>query len=162
MPIVRCCQSNGWEDGMYQHTFKKGFLWGGAMAANQCEGAWREDGKGVNVADVSRGLLKAPSLVWNDTTQKWEPALDGFYPSHEAIDFYHRFEADLDLMAELGLRALRTSISWARIFPAGDEDEPNEAGLAYYDRLFDAMLARGIQPVVSLSHYETPPERLAS
>ena len=141
---------------MYQDTFKEGFLWGGAMAANQCEGAWREGGKGLNLTDVSRGLLRRPALAWNEAAQKWEPQLDGYFPSHEAIDFYHRYEDDLDLMQELGLKALRTSISWARIFPKGDEEEPCEEGLAYYERLFDAMKARGIEPVVSLSHYETP------
>ena len=141
---------------MYQDTFKEGFLWGGAMAANQCEGAWREGGKGLNLTDVSRGLLRPPALAWNEAAQKWEPQLDGYFPCHEAIDFYHRYEDDLDLMQELGLKALRTSISWARIFPKGDEEEPCEEGLAYYERLFDAMKARGIEPVVSLSHYETP------
>ena len=139
-----------------QGRFPQGFLWGGAIAANQAEGAYLEDGMGLNVTDVSQGLLRTPSLVWNEQTHKWEPKFEGLYPSHEAIDFYHRFEEDLNLMAELGLKAFRTSISWARIFPNGDEDEPNEAGLAYYDRLFDAMRKRGIEPVVTMSHYETP------
>ena len=85
-----------------RHHFPTGFRWGGAFAAHQMEGAWREGGKGVNVTDVSRGLLKAPSLVWNETTQKWEPALDGYFPSHEAIDLYHRFEGTSTSWPSLG------------------------------------------------------------
>ncbi len=139
---------------MYQDTFKEGFLWGGAVAANQCEGAYLEDGKGLNVTDVSAGLLRMPHMRWNGT--KWEADLDGYFPSHEAIDFYHRYAEDISLMGEMGFKAFRTSISWARIFPNGDETEPNEAGLQFYDRLFDEMHKNGIEPVVTLSHYETP------
>lgn len=129
--------------------FPKNFLWGGAIAANQAEGGWNADGKGVSICDVTRGGLHSGKL--DDAV---DPTL--YYPSHEAIDFYHRFEGDLDLFAEMGFKALRTSINWTRIFPNGDDAEPNEAGLAFYDRLFDAMVKRGIAPVVTLSHYETP------
>lgn len=139
---------------MYQDTFKDGFLWGGAVAANQCEGAYREDGKGLTVTDVSAGLLCDPHMKWNGA--KWEADLDGYFPSHEAIDFYHHYTEDLSLMKEMGFQAFRTSIAWARIFPNGDESEPNEAGLRFYDRLFDEMIQNGIEPVVTLSHYETP------
>lgn len=139
---------------MYQDTFKDGFLWGGAVAANQCEGAYLEDGKGLNVTDVSTGLLRPPHMKWNGT--EWEADLNGHFPSHEAIDFYHHYAEDMAFMGEMGFKAFRTSISWARIFPNGDEAEPNEAGLQFYDRLFDEMKKNGIEPVVTLSHYETP------
>lgn len=139
----------------------KGFLWGGAVAANQCEGAWLEDGKLPNCTDVLVGIIKdknEPSVVWNEEKHRWDMALsqEKTYLSHEAIDFYHRYKEDLELMSEMGFQAFRTSISWARIFPRGDEEEPNEAGLQYYDELFAEMLRLGMEPVVTLSHYETP------
>ncbi len=138
-----------------ESAFPEDFFWGGAVAANQCEGAFLENGKGWNVTDVSRGLLKEPALVFTDG--KWTVDTSaGELPSHQAIDFYHRYEEDLDLMQEMGFKMFRTSISWARIFPNGDESEPNEEGLQYYDDLFDAMHERGIEPFITLSHYETP------
>ena len=128
-------------------TFKKDFLWGGAIAANQAEGAYLEDGKGINVTDVSRGLVYEPD----------EKVIDGkFYPTHEAIDFYHTYKEDLKLMSGMGFNCFRTSISWARIFPHGDENEPNEAGLKFYDDLFNEMNELGMEPIVTISHYETP------
>ena len=99
--------------------FSKDFLWGGAVAANQCEGAWLEDGKEPNVTDIMVGIgSKDPGLKWNDTTNKWEMALDPnkVYLSHEAIDFYHRYNEDLELMAGMGFNCFRTSIAWGRIF----------------------------------------------
>src|SRR5699024_914961 len=123
--------------------FPENFLWGGAVAANQCEGAWLEDGKLPNVTDTLIGILsKNPSVKWDEEKQIWEIALDEDkdYLSHIAVDFYHRFEEDLKLMSEMGLKAFRTSISWSRIFPRGDEDTPNEAGLLFYDRMIDTML----------------------
>lgn len=140
----------------YINTFPQNFLWGGAVAANQCEGAFREGGKKLNVTDVSKGLLKEPSMRWNEAIQKWEPVMEGMFPSHEAIDFYHRYKDDLALMGEMGFKAFRTSISWGRIFPDGDETEPSEEGLRFYDDLFDEMHKNGIEPVVTMSHYETP------
>ena len=140
-------------------VFPKGFLWGGAVAANQCEGAWLEDGKLPNVTDIVVGInAKEAGIKWNDETGKWELALDPdkVYLSHEGIDFYHRYKEDLALMAGMGFNAFRTSISWGRIFPKGYEDEPNEAGLKFYDDLFDEMLKLGMEPVITLSHYETP------
>ncbi|WP_294578422.1 glycoside hydrolase family 1 protein [uncultured Thomasclavelia sp.] len=139
--------------------FSKDFLWGGAVAANQCEGAWLEDGKEPNVTDIMVGIgSKDPGLKWNETTNKWEMALDKnkVYLSHEAIDFYHRYEEDLELMAGMGFNCFRTSIAWGRIFPNGDETTPNEAGLKFYDRLIDKMLELKMEPVITLSHYETP------
>jgi 6-phospho-beta-glucosidase len=134
---------------MTEPRFPSGFLWGGAIAANQAEGAWDEDGKGVALPDVIRG-----GIVAGVADQEVDPAK--YYASHEAIDFYHRYPEDLALFGEMGFKCLRTSISWSRIFPNGDETEPNEAGLAFYDRLFDEMRANGMEPVVTLSHYETP------
>lgn len=130
---------------------QQNFLWGGAIAAHQVEGAVREDGKGLSVSDVlTRGSRDTPRRI-TDGIEDCE-----VYPTHSAIDFYHHYQADLDLFEELGFRALRTSVAWTRIYPNGDEDEPNEAGLRFYDDLFDAMLSRGIEPVVTLSHFEMP------
>ena len=139
-------------------VFPKNFLWGGAVAANQLEGAYLTDGKKLNVTDVMVGLMNPPDLKWNPDTQKWEPDFkeDKVYLSHEGIDFYHRYKEDLALMQGMGFNAFRTSISWGRIFPNGDEEQPNEAGLKFYDDLFDEMIARGMEPVITLSHYETP------
>lgn len=140
-------------------SFPKGFLWGGAVAANQCEGAWLEDGKEPNVTDVLVGIMsKEPGIRWNEETGKYEMALDPDkkYLSHEGIDFYHRYREDLERMAGMGFNCFRTSFAWGRIFPNGDEETPNEQGLAFYDKLIDTMLELGMEPVITLSHYETP------
>lgn len=126
--------------------FPNDFLWGGAVAANQCEGAYLEDGKGLSVQDVTRkGWHEAPTE---------EPMEDNL--KLVGIDFYHRYKEDIRLFAEMGFKVFRLSIAWARIFPQGDEQEPNEAGLAFYDAVFDECLKYGIEPLVTLSHYETP------
>ncbi|MCB2362423.1 glycoside hydrolase family 1 protein [Clostridium estertheticum] len=130
------------------NNFPENFLWGGAVAANQCEGAYLEDGKGLNLIDVVRHRIKG------EIDDK--PIEGMYYPSHKAIDFYHRFKGDLALMAEMGFKCFRTSISWGRIFPNGDETEPNEKGLEFYDKLFDEMISLGMQPIVTISHYEMP------
>lgn len=128
------------------------FLWGGAVAAHQVEGNWQADGKGVSIADVMAAASREqPQRVVTDTVQD-----DKVYPNHWGIDFYKTYPQDIKLFAELGLKAFRTSIAWTRIFPNGDEDEPNAAGLRYYDDLFDQLLANGIEPVVTLSHFEMP------
>lgn len=140
-------------------SFPKNFLWGGAVAANQLEGAWLEDGKQPNVTDVLVGIgSKEPGIKWNLESQKYEMALDPNkkYLSHEAIDFYHRHADDLKLMSGMGFNCFRTSIAWGRIFPNGDETEPNEKGLAFYDQLFKEMKDLGMEPVITMSHYETP------
>lgn len=133
-------------------AFKNGFLWGGAVAANQLEGAYNVDGKGLSIADVLRGgNVNTPRVIDENGP------IEGMnYPSWEAIDFYHRFEGDIELFAQMGFKCFRTSIAWSRIFPQGDESEPNEAGLAFYDRLFDCMLKHNIVPVITLSHFEMP------
>ncbi len=131
--------------------FPAGFLWGGACAANQFEGAWDVDGKGPSVADMcTSGSLLSPKWV----TTAIRP--DRLYPSHEAIDFYHHYEEDIALFAEMGFKIFRTSINWTRIFPKGWEEEPNEKGLEFYDRVFDCCKKHGIEPLVTLSHYELP------
>ena len=140
-------------------SFPKDFLWGGAIAANQYEGAWLEDGKQPNVTDVLVGIMsKDPGIQWNEDKKKYEMKLnsDKVYLSHDAVDGYHRYREDLKLMKGMGFNSFRTSIAWGRIFPNGDELEPNEAGLAYYDDMFACMNELGMEPVITLSHYETP------
>ena len=132
-------------------TLPKNFMWGGATAANQLEGAWDLDGKGPAVPDMcTNGTVNRPKRI----TTTIEP--DTLYPSHEAIDFYHHYKEDIALFAEMGFNVFRLSIAWTRIFPTGMEDEPNEAGLAFYDAVFDECKKQGIEPLVTLSHYEMP------
>lgn len=126
--------------------FTEGFLWGGAVAANQCEGAYNEDGKGLSIQDVTPKGLLGPITE--------EPTKDNM--KLVAIDFYHRYKEDIKLLAEMGFKVFRTSIAWSRIFPLGDEDQPNERGLQFYDNLFDECLKYNIEPLVTISHYETP------
>lgn len=127
------------------------FLWGGAIAAHQAEGAWQAGGKGVSIADVMT------AGAHNQPRQITDGVLDGLnYPNHHGIDFYHTYPEDLKLMAEMGFNAFRTSIAWTRIFPNGDDAEPNEEGLQFYDDLFDEMHKYGIEPVVTLQHFEIP------
>ena len=129
----------------------KDFLWGGAIAANQAEGAYLEGGKGLSIMDIASAGSKEKKRGFTKGIQ------DGiYYPNHEGIDFYHRYKEDLDLCKEMGFKCFRTSIAWTRIFPKGDEGTPNEEGLKYYDSLFDAMIERGMEPVVTISHYEMP------
>ncbi|ATA23662.1 6-phospho-beta-glucosidase [Brenneria goodwinii] len=129
------------------HRFPDNFLWGGAIAANQVEGAYLTDGKGLSTSDLQ------PQGVFGEIVERREGD-SGI--KDVAIDFYHRYPQDIALFAEMGFKCLRTSIAWTRIFPQGDEETPNEAGLAFYDRLFDEMAKHHIQPLVTLSHYEMP------
>ncbi|MGT2784890.1 6-phospho-beta-glucosidase [Streptococcus merionis] len=132
-------------------TFNSDFLWGGAVAAHQIEGAWNVDGKGMSTADVlTAGTYQIPRRITDGILPSEH------YPNHEAIDFYHRYKEDLQLFHELGLKAFRTSINWTRIFPNGDDETPNEVGLQFYDSLFDECLRLGIEPVITLSHFEIP------
>ena len=135
----------------HMSILNKDFLWGGAVAAHQLEGGWNQGGKGVSVADVMTvGANNVPRRIT-------EGVLAGEnYPNHEAIDFYHRYKEDIQLFDELGINCFRTSIAWTRIFPNGDEETPNEEGLQFYDDLFDECLKYGIQPIVTLSHFEMP------
>ncbi len=131
--------------------FPKDFLWGGAVAANQCEGAWNVDGKGTSTADCITAGSLALRREYTDGIVAGK-----YYPSHDAIDLYHHYKEDIALFAEMGFKCFRTSINWTRIFPNGDEDQPNEKGLQFYEDLFKECLNYGIQPVVTISHYETP------
>ncbi|MDR1325310.1 MAG: 6-phospho-beta-glucosidase [Treponema sp.] len=138
-------------------SFPKNFLWGGAVAANQCEGAYLEDGKGLSCADVLHGGKdKMAEMADAQALRRNMEKLEGFFPSHEAIDFYHHYKEDIALMGEMGFKVFRTSIAWSRIFPNGDDAQPNEKGLAFYDSLFDECLKHGIEPLVTISHYESP------
>lgn len=128
-------------------SFPQHFLWGGAIAANQVEGAWQEGGKGMSTSDVQ------PQGIFGEVTER---APGDFGIKDVAIDFYHRYPEDIALFNEMGFTCLRVSIAWTRIFPNGDETQPNEAGLAFYDKLFDELARYQIKPMVTLSHYEMP------
>ena len=143
--------------------FKEGFLWGGAIAACQAEGAYDVDGRGLSTSDIHAydkhinrahiekeggGTLKAIKEAINDK--------ENYYPKRYGIDFYHTYKEDLAYMKEMGFKAFRTSISWSRIFPNGDEETPNEAGLKFYDNLIDEIIKDGMEPVITMSHYDIP------
>lgn len=130
---------------------RKDFLWGGAVAANQLEGGWNKGGKGVSVIDV---MTAGAHGVPREITDGIIPGKN--YPNHEAIDFYGHYKEDIKLFAEMGFKCFRTSIAWTRIFPNGDEEQPNEEGLRFYDDMFDELLKYGIEPVITLSHFEMP------
>ena len=130
---------------------RKDFLWGGAVAANQLEGGWNKGGKGVSVIDV---MTAGANGVPREITDGVIPGKN--YPNHEAIDFYGHYKEDTKLFAEMGFKCFRTSIAWTRIFPNGDDEQPNEEGLRFYDDMFDELLKYGIEPVITLSHFEMP------
>lgn len=157
--------------------FRKDFLWGGAAAGNQYEGGVQEGGKGLSSSDVmTRGSKDVPRGI----TYKLADGTGAFfrgiapdslpdgarfalvegydYPSHQAVDFYHHYKEDIQYFAELGFKTYRMSISWSRIFPTGLEEEPNEEGLRFYDAVFDECLKYGIEPMVTLHHFEVPLE----
>lgn len=139
----------------YKYSMPEGFLWGGATAANQCEGAWQADGRGMTVIDLlPHGADRMP--IATGTMKTLECDEEHFYPSHESIGFYDHYKEDIALFAEMGFKCFRMSISWTRIFPNGDEEQPNEAGLAFYDNVFDECRKYGIEPLVSLCHFDVP------
>ncbi|OOE96890.1 6-phospho-beta-glucosidase [Salinivibrio sp. MA351] len=133
------------------NKFPDNFLWGGAVAAHQVEGGWNCDGKGVSIVDV---LTKGEHGVPRKITEQVQA--EETYPNHQAVDFYHRYRDDIAMFAEMGFKCFRTSIAWSRIYPNGDEETPNEAGLAFYDGLIDCLLEHDIEPVITLSHFEMP------
>ncbi|WP_062381752.1 glycoside hydrolase family 1 protein [Demequina pelophila] len=143
-------------------TFPETFLFGGAIAANQAEGNWQVGGKGWSLADLNRyagELAPHERNNFETTTDEVRAAMEdsvGRYPKRDGIDFYNTFDADLEMMAGTGMNSFRTSISWARVFPNGDDAEPNEEALEYYDRLIDSIRAHGMEPVITVSHYEMP------
>lgn len=132
-------------------SLPKNFLWGGAVAAHQLEGGWQEGGRGPSVSDVlTAGTRDIPRRITDGVVAGER------YPNHKGIDFYHTYKEDITFFAEMGFKCFRTSISWSRIFPNGDETEPNETGLQFYDDMFDELLKHGIEPVITLSHFEMP------
>ena len=142
----------------YKKEFPADFLWGGAVTATQTEGNWDVDGKGVTPPDL---IAYEAGKVQNDlmSTAEINAAITdtvNYYPRRYAIDFYHTYPQDIALLKELGLNSFRTSINWARIFPNGDEERPNEKGLAFYDKLIDELLKNGIEPIITISHFEMP------
>lgn len=137
---------------MKSNQMPKNFLWGGATAANQYEGGWNEGGRGPSIADV----LTGGSVNKERRITIPKPLDEEFYPNHVATDFYHHWREDIKLFAEMGFKVYRFSISWSRIFPKGDEAAPNEAGLKFYDQVIDELLKYNIEPLVTISHYESP------
>ena len=145
-------------------SFPKGFLWGGAVAANQVEGAFNVGGKGLSVADVAtfKKDLSVEDYAGHNhvSTEKIQYAMDHLtddeFPKRRGIDFYHHYKEDIALFGEMGFKAFRMSIAWSRIFPTGEEEEPNEEGLVFYDNVFKELKKNGIEPIVTLSHYEMP------
>ncbi|KRM87486.1 glycoside hydrolase family 1 protein [Lacticaseibacillus thailandensis] len=146
----------------YPTKFPEGFLWGGATAANQVEGAWNVDGKGLTTADVVRKADNRKDMASADAVdqESLKVALadqtDTHYPKRRGVDFYHHYQEDIKLFAEMGFKVYRFSIAWSRIFPNGDEATPNEAGLKFYDRVLDELAKYNIEPLITLSHYEMP------
>lgn len=146
--------------------FPKDFLWGGAIAASQAEGAWNEGGKGLDTQDMRvfhaewDAAARRENRDINMTTERFNTALAAteieHYPFRWAIDFYHNYREDLALMEELGLKIFRTSISWARIYPNGDDERPNEEGIQYYIDLFTECHKRGMKVFATILHYATP------
>lgn len=132
------------------HKFPKNFLWGGAISANQAEGAYLEDGKGVSTID----LLSSSPKHTKVSDIPFEVIADS--PYHDGVDFYHRYKEDIALFAEMGFNCFRLSIAWSRIFPNGDENQPNEAGLRYYDNVFDELKKYHIEPIVTINHFDMP------
>lgn len=155
---------------MAKHTeslsFPQGFLWGGATAANQLEGAYDADGKGLSTSDmapfVPYELRGGKDFTFDVDSIQLEEYLSGnsgvYFPKRNGVDFYNHYKEDIALFAEMGFKVLRLSIAWTRIFPTGEETVPNEAGLAFYDKVFDELLKHGIEPLVTISHYEMPVE----
>ena len=154
-------------------SFPKEFMWGGATAANQCEGGWNEGGKGMTASDTSTaGTMTEPRYVTYRTEDgkegkctQFERLPDGakhavlpgyYYPSHEGIDFYHHYKEDIALFAEMGFKIFRMSMAWSRIFPKGIEEEPNQEGLQFYRNVFTELKKYGIEPLVTIQHYDCP------
>ena len=133
----------------------EGFLWGGATAANQCEGGYDKGGRGLaNVDLIPAGPDRRPVM---QGIRKMLECEDGyFYPGHEAIDMYSHFKEDIALFAEMGFKCYRLSIAWTRIYPNGFDEEPNEEGLKFYDEIFDECLKYGIEPLVTIVHFDAP------
>lgn len=148
-----CVTAPFWRRKMDSYKIPDAFLWGGAIAANQCEGAYLKDGKGLSLVDIlPEGQIRFDAMYNPEKTLKTKFE---YYPSHESIDFYHHYKDDIKLFKEMGFKCLRTSICWARIFPTGEETEPNEAGLRFYDNLIDELIKNNIEPIITINHFDT-------
>ncbi|WP_316496264.1 family 1 glycosylhydrolase, partial [Enterococcus faecium] len=135
--------------------FRKDFLWGGATAANQCEGGYDEGGRGLaNVDVVPIGEDRFPVITGKKKMFEFDE--NHFYPAKIAIDMYHHYKEDIALFAEMGFKTYRMSIAWSRIFPMGDEKEPNESGLKFYEDVFKECQKYGIEPLVTITHFDCP------
>lgn len=147
---------------MEKKMFPKSFLWGGAIAANQIEGAWLEDNKSIGLSDLFVfDAAKDTSQLHHSNMTEAEVAFaaadrEGYYPKRHGIDFYHTYREDLKYFKEMGFKTLRLSINWARIFPNLEDEQPNELGLKFYDNLIDEIIANGMEPIVTILHYEIP------
>ena len=137
------------------HRFPEGFLWGGATAANQCEGGYDADGRRPSLIDVIPCSADRMAIMRGEISYKDVPA-DAYYPSHLSIDHYHHWKEDLALFAEMGFKVYRFSIAWTRIFPTGEDAVPNEAGLKFYEELIDTLHGYGIEPLITLCHFDLP------
>ena len=146
----------------YQNSFPKDFLWGSAIAASQSEGAFDIEGRGLSVADVATRYDKHASRAQRKfmDEQKLMAALEdtdnSHYPKRTGVDFYHRYQEDIALCAEMGFNVFRFSISWSRLFPNGWEETPNVAGLDFYRRVISEITAHGMEPLVTISHFDLP------
>ncbi|ARU91910.1 6-phospho-beta-glucosidase [Spiroplasma clarkii] len=149
---------------MKKYKFTKEFLLGGAVAAHQFEGGWDQDGKGLSIADLRRynpnlnrkDINTERAMTKAKLAEALNPPKDLVFPKRHGIDFYNNWKQDINMFGEMKMKIFRTSISWPRIFPNGDETKPNEAGLEFYDKVFKECKEQGIEPLVTLSHYETP------
>ena len=154
-------------------SLPKNFLWGGATAANQYEGGYREGGRGLSVSDfITDGNYEEPRRIYytnkegeigvltlGESMPKGSRAIimeNQYYPSHQATDFYHHYKEDIALFAEMGFKCLRISISWTRIFPNGDDEKPNEEGLQFYENVFEECIRHNIEPLVTILHFDMP------
>lgn len=154
-------------------SFPKNFLWGGAVAANQWEGGWNLGGRGPAMTDVTTGgTVNTPRLITyidkdgkHGTLKRGQKLPEGaryavlpeyHYPNHNAVDGYHRYKEDIALMAEMGFRQFRMSISWSRLYPTGNETEPNREGVEFYRSVFRELNDKGIEPLVTIWHFDTP------
>jgi len=155
------------EADMYENEgalrFPEGFLWGGATAANQVEGAWDEDGKGMTIQDCLAyrevgidDMTKQFAFSSSDLEEALHAGPDANYPKRRAIDFYHHYKEDIKLFAEMGFKVFRMSVCWSRIFTDPEDETPNEAGIAFYVDMFKECRKYGIEPLVTLSHYDPP------
>lgn len=133
------------------NKLNKNFLWGGSIAAHQCEGSWNRDGKIMSIMDLATSGSREKKREFTK-----EIEIDKYYPNHDGIDFYNRYKEDIALFAEMGFKALRISIDWGRIYPNGDEKKPNEKGIKFYQDVVDELIKNNIEPIVTLFHFEMP------